>query len=79
MNPDALIGESSARAQRITGMNQADENISIKIEINEDEKTAVILIPWEKLVKLDGAKVLQWIERAAKVRAEWEAKGYRCT
>lgn len=55
-----------------------DENISIKIELNEDEKTAVILIPWDKLVKMDGAHVLEWIGRAAKVRSEWEAKGYRC-
>jgi hypothetical protein len=57
---------------------QEDENISIRIEVNEDEKTAVILIPWDKLVKMDGSRVLEWIERAAKVRAEWEAKGYKC-
>ena len=65
--------------RRISRMSrQEDENISIRIEVNEDEKTAVILIPWDKLVKMDGSRVLEWIERAAKVRAEWEAKGYKC-
>lgn len=59
-------------------MSQADDNIAIRIELDEKEKTAIILIPWEKLVKMDGAEVLKWIERAAQVRAEWEVKGYRC-
>jgi hypothetical protein len=76
--PDPVIRESSAVVVRMKNMAQADDNISIKIEIDEDAKTAIILIPWEQLVKLDGAHVLKWIERAAKVRAEWEAKGYRC-
>jgi hypothetical protein len=54
------------------------EEISIRIEVNEDEKTAVILIPWDRLVNMEGAEVLRWIEKAAKVRAEWEGNGYRC-
>jgi hypothetical protein len=58
-------------------MSEDAENISIKIEVNEDDKTAVILIPWDRLVKMDGAKVMEWIVRAAKIRAEWEAKGYK--
>jgi hypothetical protein len=56
----------------------ANENIAIKVEVNEEEKTVVILIPWERLAKVDGAQVLDWLARAAKVRTEWEAKGYRC-
>jgi hypothetical protein len=59
-------------------MAKDEETISIRIEVNEDDKTAVVLIPWDKLVKMDGAHVLKWIERAAKVREEWEARGYRC-
>jgi hypothetical protein len=59
-------------------MNDANKNLAITIEVNEDEKTAIIRIPWEQLVKLDGAEVLRWIERAAKIKSEWEAKGYKC-
>jgi hypothetical protein len=54
------------------------EKISIRVEVNEEEKTAVIMIPWHQLAKLDGEQVLEWLRKAAKTRAEWEARGYRC-
>jgi hypothetical protein len=76
--PYERLRESHARRSRITQVSDGQEKIAIRVEVNEDEKTAFILIPWERLAKLEGAEVLEWIARAARVRAEWEARGYRC-
>jgi hypothetical protein len=60
-------------------MNDSGENIPVRVEVNEDEKTAKIIIPWQRLSKMSGDQILAWLAKAAKVRAEWEAKGYRCS
>jgi hypothetical protein len=78
ISPYAVVRESFAHAGRTNGVSDEHENIAIRVEVNEDEKTAVILIPWQRLAAMDGADVLDWLARAAKVRAEWEKKGYRC-
>lgn len=54
------------------------DDIPVRIEVNEDAKTGIILIPWNELSKVNGEAFKRWLDKAAKVRAEWEAKGYRC-
>lgn len=50
------------------------EKIPVKVEV----KTAVILIPWDRLSKVNGDEFKAWLAKAEKVRNEWQAKGYRC-
>jgi hypothetical protein len=58
-------------------MGKADK-IPVKVEVNEDDKSATIIIPWHQLSKVDRDDFHAWFARAEKVRDKWQAKGYRC-
>jgi hypothetical protein len=51
--------------------------IPVRVDVNEIDKTADILIPWERITRVDSATSVKWFRRAAKLRAAWEAKGYK--
>jgi hypothetical protein len=59
-------------------MSKIGESIPVKVEVNEDDRTAIILIPWQQLGTVTLDEFRAWLEKVAKLRAEWEAKGYRC-
>lgn len=59
-------------------MSEFAADIPVKVEINEDEKSVVILIPWHRLGRVNAEQCRGWFSKAEQVRKEWEAKGYRC-
>lgn len=59
-------------------MSDRGENMPVKVEVNEEEKTAIIVIPWHLVSKISGEEFRKWLVRAEAVRAQWQAKGYRC-
>lgn len=59
-------------------MTEATPDIPVKVEVNEEDKTAVVLIPWDRLGRVDADTCRAWLAKADRVRKEWEARGYRC-
>jgi hypothetical protein len=56
----------------------AASSIPVKVEVDEEDKSAVIVIPWHQLSRVSRDDFHAWFAKAEKVRAEWVAKGYRC-
>ena len=53
--------------------------IPVKVEISESHKTAIILILWHELSRVDVETFQAGWARAAKIRADLEAKGHQNT
>jgi hypothetical protein len=60
-------------------MSDAPAKIPVKVEVNESDKTAIILIPWHQLSEANIDVFRDWWNRAAKAQKEWEARGFKCT
>ena len=59
-------------------MSDTAATIPVKVEVSDNDKTAIILIPWSRLSKVGLTQFQIWFDQAATMRREWEAKGYRC-
>ncbi|HYE18468.1 MAG TPA: hypothetical protein VEA69_08485 [Tepidisphaeraceae bacterium] len=59
-------------------MSDGPSDIPVKVEVDEEEKTGVVPIPWDRLGRVDAAACRAWLTKADAVRKEWAARGYRC-
>jgi hypothetical protein len=51
--------------------------IPVRVEVDEENRTATVIVPWERLAVLEGDAFREWLRRADAARTEWAKKGYR--
>ena len=48
----------------------------VTIEVDEDAKYVVVLVPWNRLAATTWQNQQEWLDKVAGIREHWHAKGY---
>jgi hypothetical protein len=61
----------------VVPMNNPISPLPINVQVNEPDKTFRISVLWSEICESNRESVWEWLAGVKKIRAEWEAKGYK--
>jgi len=63
----------------VVPMNNPISSLPVNLQVNEPDKTFRITVPWNEICESNREAVWEWLAEVKRIRAEWEARGYRFT
>jgi hypothetical protein len=63
----------------VVPMNNPISSLPVNLQVNEPDKTFRISVPWNEICESNREAVWEWLAEVKRIRAEWEARGYRFT
>lgn len=65
------------RKKGLFQLNDPSGPLPLNLQVNESDKTFSIPVPWNEISQLNRDAIREWLASVKKLRAEWEAKGYK--